>query len=384
MENFQFHNPTRVVFGKDTIGELSGLVPRDTTVLMTYGGGSIKANGVYDQVKAALKEHTVLEFGGIEPNPRHETCMNAVELCRRENVGFLLAVGGGSVLDGTKYIAAAVPFAGQDPWDILAKGAAVESALPLATVLTLPATGSETNGFSVVSRDSTREKLAFFSPRVYPQFAVLDPVTTMTLPPRQTANGVVDAFAHVLEQYLTYDAGAPLQDRQAEAILLTLVEEGPKALAAPDDYDARANVMWAATQALFGIIACGVPQDWATHMIGHELTALYGVDHAQSLAVVYPAMMRHQRGQKRGKLLQYGARVWDVTEGSEEERIAKTVAVTEEFFRSLGVKTRLAEYGITEGIERVGERLEARGAKLGERGNIGRKEVDAILALCAK
>lgn len=384
MENFQFHNPTRVVFGKNTIGELSGLVPRDTTVLMTYGGGSIKANGVYDQVKAALKEHTVLEFGGIEPNPRHETCMNAVELCRRENVGFLLAVGGGSVLDGTKYIAAAVPFAGQDPWDILAKGAAVESALPLATVLTLPATGSETNGFSVVSRDSTREKLAFFSPRVYPQFAVLDPVTTMTLPPRQTANGVVDAFAHVLEQYLTYDAGAPLQDRQAEAILLTLVEEGPKALAAPDDYDARANVMWAATQALFGIIACGVPQDWATHMIGHELTALYGVDHAQSLAVVYPAMMRHQRGQKRGKLLQYGARVWDVTEGSEEERIAKTVAVTEEFFRSLGVKTRLAEYGITEGIERVGERLEARGAKLGERGDIGRKEVDAILALCAK
>ena len=384
MENFQFHNPTRVVFGKDTIGELSGLVPSDTTILMTYGGGSIKANGVYDQVKAALKEHTVLEFGGIEPNPRHETCMNAVELCRRENVGFLLAVGGGSVLDGTKYIAAAVPFAGQDPWDILAKGAAVESALPLATVLTLPATGSETNGFSVVSRDSTREKLAFFSPRVYPQFAVLDPVTTMTLPPRQTANGVVDAFAHVLEQYLTYDAGAPLQDRQAEAILLTLVEEGPKALAAPDDYDARANVMWAATQALFGIIACGVPQDWATHMIGHELTALYGVDHAQSLAVVYPAMMRHQRGQKRGKLLQYGARVWDVTEGSEEERIAKTVAVTEEFFRSLGVKTRLAEYGITEGIERVGERLEARGAKLGERGDIGRKEVDAILALCAK
>ncbi len=384
MENFQFHNPTRVVFGKDTIGELSGLVPRDTTVLMTYGGGSIKANGVYDQVKAALKEHTVLEFGGIEPNPRHETCMNAVELCRRENVGFLLAVGGGSVLDGTKYIAAAVPFAGQDPWDILAKGAAVESALPLATVLTLPATGSETNGFSVVSRDSTREKLAFFSPRVYPQFAVLDPVTTMTLPPRQTANGVVDAFAHVLEQYLTYDAGAPLQDRQAEAILLTLVEEGPKALAAPDDYDARANVMWAATQALFGIIACGVPQDWATHMIGHELTALYGVDHAQSLAVVYPAMMRHQREQKRGKLLQYGARVWDVTEGSEEERIDKTVAVTEEFFRSLGVKTRLAEYGITEGIERVGERLEARGAKLGERGDIGRKEVDAILALCAK
>ncbi len=384
MENFQFHNPTRVVFGKNTIGELSGLVPKDATVLMTYGGGSIKANGVYDQVKAALKGHTVLEFGGIEPNPRHETCMRAVEICRRENVGFLLAVGGGSVLDGTKYIAAAVPFAGQDPWDILAKGAAVESALPLATVLTLPATGSETNGFSVVSRDSTREKLAFFSPRVYPQFAVLDPVTTMTLPPRQTANGVVDAFAHVLEQYLTYDAGAPLQDRQAEAILLTLVEEGPKALAAPDDYDARANVMWAATQALFGIIACGVPQDWATHMIGHELTALYGVDHAQSLAVVYPAMMRHQRGQKQGKLLQYGARVWDVTEGSEEERIDKTIAVTEEFFRSLGVKTRLAEYGISEGIERVGERLEARGAKLGERGNIGRKEVDAILALCAK
>ncbi len=383
MQNFRFHNPTEVVFGKGAIAALSGLVPEDQVVLMTYGGGSIHKNGVYDQVKAALGNRKVVEFGGIEPNPRHETCMRAVDLAKKEGAGFLLSVGGGSVLDGTKYIAAALHHDGPDPWDILAKSAPVNAATPLGCVLTLPATGSESNGFSVVSRDATGEKLAFFSPLVFPKFAILDPDTTATLPPRQIANGVVDAFAHVLEQYLTYDVKSPLQDRQAEAILITLVEEGPKVLANPGDYDARANVMWAATQALNGIIACGVVQDWATHMIGHELTALYGLDHAQTLAVVFPAMMRHQRRQKAGKLLQYAARVWGVTEGDEDTRLAAAAAKTEDFFRSLGVKTRLAEYGVTEGVARVGERIESRGQKLGEHQDIGRPEIDAILADCA-
>lgn len=383
MQNFRFHNPTEVVFGKGAIADLSGLVPEDQVVLMTYGGGSIHKNGVYEQVKAALGNCKVVEFGGIEPNPRHETCMRAVDLAKKEGAGFLLSVGGGSVLDGTKYIAAALHHDGADPWDILAKAAPVNAATPLGCVLTLPATGSESNGFSVVSRDATGEKLAFFSPLVFPKFAILDPDTTATLPPRQIANGVVDAFAHVLEQYLTHDVKSPLQDRQAEAILITLVEEGPKVLANPGDYDARANVMWAATQALNGIIACGVVQDWATHMIGHELTALYGLDHAQTLAVVFPAMMRHQRRQKAGKLLQYAARVWGVTEGDENTRLAAAAAKTEDFFRSLGVKTRLAEYGVTEGVERVGVRIEARGQKLGEHQDIGRPEIDAILADCA-
>ena len=383
MENFEYFNPTRIVFGKGTIAKVAGLVPKDRPVLMTYGGGSIKRNGVYEQTKAALKGFDVKEFGGIEPNPRYETLMQAVELGRRENIGFLLSVGGGSVLDGTKFIAAAMCFTGSEPWDILAKHAKVEDAVPLGGILTLPATGSESNGNAVVSRESTREKLAFYSEKVYPRFSILDPETTFTLPPRQTANGVVDAFIHVMEQYMTYPVNAPLQDRQAEGILLTLVEEGPKIMAQPDDYATRANIMWTATQALNGLISCGVPQDWATHGIGHELTALYGLDHAQTLAVVFPALLRHQRRRKAQKILQYAARVWGITDGAEEQRIDAAIVKTEEFFRSLGVKTRLSEYGIAEGHNEVAKRIGARGSALGEHGDIGPAEIDAILALCA-
>ena len=385
MQDFRFQNPTEIVFGKNGIAELTSLVPRNAKVLMLYGGGSIKRNGVYDQVRAALKDHQILEFAGIEPNPRHETCMQAVDLARVEKVEFLLSVGGGSVLDGTKYIAAAVPFGGPDPWDILARNAVVERALPLGCVLTLPATGSESNGFSVISRESSGEKLAFYSPLVYPKFAVLDPAVTVTLDARQTANGIVDAYAHVLEQYLTYDVNAPLQDRQAEAILLTLIEEGPKVLNDPANYDARANVMWSATNALNGLIACGVPQDWTTHMIGHELTALYGLDHAQTLAVVFPATLRRLRANKREKLVQYGKRIWNLNDPDENVLIGQAIERTEAFFRSLGVKTRLAEYGIREGLERVPERLEKRGAlPMGERGDVDAGVVRDFLALCAE
>lgn len=383
MENFDYFNPTRIVFGKGTIARVAALAPKDTPILMTYGGGSIKNNGVYAQTKTALQGFDVKEFGGIEPNPRYETLMQAVELARRENIGFLLSVGGGSVLDGTKFIAAAIRFKGSDPWDILAKRAKVDDAIPLGAILTLPATGSEANGTAVVSRESIREKRAFFSEKVYPRFSILDPETTFTLPPRQTANGVVDAFIHVMEQYMTYPVNAPLQDRQAEGLLLTLVEEGPKVMAQPGDYETRANIMWAATQALNGLISCGVPQDWATHGIGHELTALYGLDHAQTLAVVLPALLRHQRVQKAKKLLQYAERVWGIVEGAEQQRIEAAIDKTEEFFRSLGVKTRLSEYGIAKGYDEVAKRLGARGSALGEHGDIGPAEIDAILALCA-
>ncbi|HPU96725.1 MAG TPA: iron-containing alcohol dehydrogenase [Candidatus Hydrogenedentes bacterium] len=383
MQNFRFSNPTEIVFGRGSIAELATLIPRNKKILMLYGSGSIKRNGVYDQVMEALRGTDFLEFGGIEPNPRHETCMKAVELARKEKVDFLLSVGGGSVLDGTKYIAAAVPFAG-DPWDILARKATVNEALPLGCVLTLPATGSESNGFSVVSRDATNEKLAFYSPLVYPKFAVLDPAVTVTLDARQTANGIVDAYAHVLEQYLTYDVNAPLQDRQAEAILLTLIEEGPKVLAKPDDYDVRANIMWCATNALNGLIACGVPQDWTTHMIGHELTALYGLDHAQTLAVVFPATLRRLRANKREKLLRYARRVWNLTGDSPDSLIDQAIDRTENFFRSLGVKTRLEAYGIRDGLERIPERLKNNGSlPLGERGDVDESVVRDILNLCA-
>ncbi|MCA1947781.1 MAG: iron-containing alcohol dehydrogenase [Armatimonadetes bacterium] len=381
MNNFTYRNPVELVFGKGTIAELRRLVPQGDKVLFAYGGGSIKKNGVYDQVRAALEGRDVLEFAGIEPNPRYETCMKAVDLCRREGVGFLLAVGGGSVLDAVKFIAAAVPFQGE-PWDILAKHARVEAALPLGSVLTLPATGSEMNGNSVISRDETREKLAFYSPLVYPKFSILDPETTFTLPPRQTANGVVDAFAHTMEQYMTYPADAPLQDRMAEAILSTLIEIGPKLLEHPHDYQLRANMMWTATMALNGLIGLGVPQDWATHGIGHELTALYGMDHGQTLAVVMPAVWRFKFADKKAKLAQYAERVWGVA-GTEEEKAKAAIEKTEEFFRLLGVKTRLAEYGAENAVEQVPPGLAQRGVVLGERRDIGPDQVREILRLCA-
>lgn len=380
MENFAYHNPVKLVFGRGTIPQVAELIPPQARILMTYGGGSIKRNGVYEQVTQALAGRALLEFGGIEPNPRYETLMKAVQLCRQQPVDFLLAVGGGSVLDGTKFIAVATLYQDGDPWDILAKDAAPQAALPLGCVLTLPATGSEMNMYAVISRESTREKLAFGHPLVYPRFSILDPETTYTLPERQTANGIVDAFAHVMEQYLTFPQEAPLQDRLAEAVLATLIEEGPKALQWPRDYAVRANVMWAATNALNGWLGLGVKQDWTTHMIGHELTALYGLDHGQTLAVVMPAVWKHQKAAKEQKLIQYGERVWGIREGP--DRAGQAIARTEQFFRSLGVQTRLSEYGVgADRFDEIGRRLEARGERLGEHGKIGRKEVVEILNL---
>ena len=321
MYNFIFQNPVKVIFGKGTIAQITPNIPAQSKILMTYGGGSIMKNGVYDQVKAALKGYDVTEFGGIEPNPRYETCMKAVEICREKKIDFLLAVGGGSVLDGTKFIAAAFYHTEGDPWEILTQGKPVSKALPIGAVMTLPATGSEMNGNAVISRNSTQEKLAFYSPAVYPQFCVLDPETTFTLPDRQTRNGIVDSFIHVCEQYMTFPVNAPLQDRQSEGIFHTLIEEGPNVLKNPTDYEARANIMWAATNALNHYIACGVPQDWATHGIGHELTALHGMDHAQTLACVVLGLFKHQKKSKLAKLAQYGRRIWGLS-GDNDDAIA--------------------------------------------------------------
>lgn len=371
MFNFSYQNPTRIVFGEGQISQLSGLVPIGAKVLLTYGGGSIKQNGVYQQVIKALEGFEVVEFSGIEPNPSFETLLKAVDLVKAENITYLLPVGGGSVVDGTKFIAAAVMFEG-DPWDILAKKAPVTQAMPLGCVLTLPATGTESNGNSVVTRYSTQEKLSFASPLVYPQFSVLDPTVTFSLPPKQVANGVVDAFVHVMEQYMTYPVNAAVQDRFAEGLLLTLIEQGPLALKDPQNYDVRANVMWAATMALNGLIGQGVPQDWATHMIGHELTALYGLDHAQTLAIVLPALLQQQRVQKRAKLIQYGKRVFNLQHSDEERLIDETIAHTRAFFEQMGVPTRMADYGIkADAVEALVAKLEQhRMLKLGEHGDI--------------
>ena len=384
MNNFSYCNPTRIVFGKGSIAELGKLIPASERILMTYGGGSIRNNGVYDQVMAALAGRAVVEFGGIQPNPLYETCMEAVKVVKREKISLLLAVGGGSVLDATKFIAAAAEFDAGDPWDILAKGAVITSALPLGSVLTLPATGSESNGNSVISRKSTQEKLAFGSEKVYPRFSILDPAVTISLPAKQVRNGIVDAFVHVFEQYATYPADGPLQDRQAEAILATLIEEGPKAMQNPQDYTVRANLVWAATQALNGLIACGVPQDWTTHMIGHELTAFYGLDHAESLAIVGPALFRHDLARKQAKLAQYARRVWGVSEKSDSRAAEIGIGKTEDFYHSLGMKTKLVDYGIAaaDAAKKVGERFNARGSKFGEHRDIDAAVAAKILLAC--
>ena len=345
MQNFTFYNPTRILFGSGRIADLAREIPANARVLITYGGGSIVKTGTLAEVKTALAGFTVFEFAGIEPNPTYETLMQAVELARRERIDFLLAVGGGSVLDGTKFIAAAIPFAGE-PWDILAKRAKIGSAIPFGSVLTLPATGSEMNNGAVITKRVSNDKLAFANRLLFPRFSILDPTKTYTLPPRQVANGVVDAFVHITEQYLTYPADAKVQDRFAEGLLLTLIEEGPKALQTPEDYAVRANLMWTATLALNGLIGAGVPNDWATHMLGHELTALYGLDHAQTLAVILPAMLQVRREEKRGKLLQYADRIWGLREGDEETRIDQAIERTRQFFEALQVPTRLSGYGI--------------------------------------
>lgn len=381
MENFNYHNPVKILFGKGKIGEIGKYIPKGFKVMITYGGGSIKKNGVYDQVMKALEGYNVIEFGGIEPNPRYETLMKAVETAKKENIGFLLAVGGGSVIDGTKFIAAATCFEGEDKWDIVAKGAPVNAALPLATVLTLPATGSEMNKGGVITRVETREKLAFGSPHVFPKFSVLDPTVTYSLPMRQISNGVIDAFVHVMEQYYTSSENTEIQDRFSEGILNTLIELGPKLIEAEQpDYQDRANFMWTATMALNGLIACGVREDWSTHHIGHELTAFHGLDHGVTLAIVLPGVMKATKVVRHTKLLQYGSRVWGIDPqkiGAADEAIART----EQFFNKMGVKTRLSDYGIgIETIDRIEKRFLDRGNfALGGMDDVNTGNVRAIL-----
>ncbi|TPH13946.1 iron-containing alcohol dehydrogenase [Litorilituus lipolyticus] len=372
MLNFNFQNTTHIHFGSKQIQVLSTEIPLKAKVLVVYGGGSIKSNGVYDQVVDALSNHTWFEFSGIEPNPTYDTLMKAQAIIEKHNIDYILAVGGGSVIDGAKFIAAAAHYQGEDPWNILAKQEPVTKAVPLGAVLTLPATGSESNGNSVVTRDGN--KLPFSSPLVRPLFAVLDPNVTLSLSDRQISNGVVDAFVHIIEQYLTYDVNGKVQDRFSEGLLQTLIEEGPKALQpeTKEDVDVRANIMWSATMALNGLIGAGVPQDWSTHMIGHELTGAFNIDHARTLSIVLPAVMKVRKEQKRAKLLQYAKRVWQVESGDENERIDQAIKLTEQFFIQMQVPTRLSDVDISESdIDLLIARLESHGMiALGEQGDI--------------
>ena len=349
MFNFDFYNPTRIIFGKDRLKDIDKYVPHDAIVLITYGGGSAKKSGLLDKVKTMLGKRKIYEFGGIEPNPRFETLIKAADIVHSKNIDFILAVGGGSVIDGTKFISLASYYKG-DAMDLLKfgfgriTGEIVKKVVPFGSVLTLPASGSEMNSGAVIS--SEHGKFPVRSDLTFPVFSVLDPTLTYTLPEIQVANGIIDAFVHTTEQYMTYPVDARIQDRFAEGILLTLIEIGKSAVTESDNYDVRANLVWSATLALNGLIGTGVPQDWTTHMIGHELTAMFGIDHGQTLAIIYPSLLTVRREQKRAKLLQYAERVWNINQGSEDEKIESAIIKTREFFESLGVKTRLSGFGI--------------------------------------
>lgn len=384
MQNFDFYNPTRIVFGQDRLGELDKLIPASAKVLVLYGGGSVKRFGTLEKVVSNLGERDVLEFGGIEPNPQFETLMKAVKVVKENKIDFLLAVGGGSVMDGTKFVALAAN-AAKDHHTLLFHGfnpVPVEQAVPLGCIATLPATGSEMNAFSVVTFNE--QKYPITSPLVYPQFSVLDPDFTFSLPKEQVANGVADAFVHVVEQYLTQPVGAKVQDRFSEGILRTLIEDGPVTYQS-DDLAARKNFMWSATSALNGIIGVGVPQDWSTHMIGHELTAMFDIAHGRTLAIVLPSLLRARKAQKHDKLLQYAERVWDITGGTEDEKINQAIDKTEAFFNSLDIVTALSHYGIDdEGIDTLVANMEKMGlTQLSETGDLTLDIVKEIL-LAAK
>ena len=346
MLNFDFYNPTKIVFGKDRLNELDNLIAKDAKVLVLYGGGSVKKFGTLEKVINGLGNRKIVEFGGIEPNPKYETLMKAVEIVKNENIDFLLAVGGGSVMDGTKFIALAACYEGIEASDILLgkENPVTKRAIPLGTVLTLPATGSEMNRGGVVTFN--HGKWSFHNNLVFPVFSVLDPTLTFSLPKTQVANGVVDTFIHVCEQYMTYPVDGRFQDRTAEGILKTLIEIGKTTVENPTDYDARANLVWCATMGLNGLIGAGVPQDWSTHMIGHEITAMFGVDHGKTLAIVAPSLWNVTRNQKHDKLVQFAERVWNITSGNDEEKIDLAIEKTREFFESLGIKTHLSDYEI--------------------------------------
>lgn len=380
MNNFVFQNPTKLVFGKGEIKRLSKLIDKDNKILMTYGGGSIKRNGVYEQVIKALEGYDIVEFSGIEANPDYSTLMKAVDICKTQNIDFILAVGGGSIIDGTKFIATAAKFEGEDAWDILSKKERLPKPMDFASVLTLPATASEMNNGAVISRRDRQEKLAFHNPEGYPKFSILDPDVVLSLPAKQISNGIVDIYAHTLEQYLTTCLDTKVMDRWAESLLLTLIEEAPELLSENPSYDSRANFMLTATMGLNGFISMGVDEDWATHMIGHELTALCGLDHGETLAIVHPGVMDIMRKEKHGKLLQYARRVWNITIENEEQAIDEAIERTENFFRSIGKKTRLSEYGIGDDIiETIVERFKQRGWNVGEHGIVTPEKTRLIL-----
>ena len=384
MNNFEFKNPTKIIFGKNTIEKLENEIPKGAKVLVVYGGGSIKQNGIYDQVIKALASYDVVAFGGIPANPEYAVLMDALKVIKEEKVTYLLAVGGGSVIDGTKFLSSAAVYKGDTPWDLLSKNIRTEKGMPFGTVLTLPATGSEMNSGAVITRTETKEKRTMGGPGLFPEFSILDPQVITSIPKRQLANGLTDAFTHVLEQYMTYPNGAILQDRFAESILQTIIEIAPKILKDPTDYKTASNFMWSCTMALNGLIQKGVPTDWAIHAMGHELTALFGIDHARTLAIVAPSHYKYNFETKKEKLAQYGERVWNITAGNTEDKAHAAIEKTVAFFHALGIDTKLSDYTKDyEGTaEEIAQRFTDRGwLGLGEHQTLSPDKVEEILKM---
>lgn len=382
MNNFDYKNPTKIIFGKDRIETLKNEIPVGSKILLLYGGGSIKKNGIYNQVIKALESFELTEFSGIPANPEYAVLMEALKLIKSENIDFLLAVGGGSVIDGTKFLSAAALYEGDEPWNILADRIPTKIGMPFGTVLTLPATGSEMNSGAVITRADRKEKFGMGGPGLFPQFSILDPQVVHSIPERQLANGLADSFTHVLEQYMTYPIGALLQDRISEGIMQSIIEIAPQIMKDPSDYNAAANYMWNCTMALNGLIQKGVPCDWAIHIMGHELTALYGIDHARTLAILTTSHYTHNLDAKKEKLAQYAERVWKITEGSTEEKAKKAIEKTDNFFHSIGIKTKLSEYTseYENTAEEIKNRLVSRGqTAIGERGIVKPADVVKII-----
>ncbi|MFT4534741.1 MAG: NADP-dependent alcohol dehydrogenase [Saprospiraceae bacterium] len=384
MNNFEYKNPTKIIFGTNQIKTIANEIPKDSKVLMLYGGGSIKKNGIYEQVTSALKEFDVIEFGGIQANPEYAVLMDALDVIKKEKIDFMLAVGGGSVIDGTKFLSSAALYEGDNPWDILTKHIPTLKGLPFGTVLTLPATGSEMNSGAVITRAETKQKLTMGGAGLFPVFSVLDPKVVSSIPTRQIANGLADSFTHVLEQYMTYPIDAKIQDRIAEGILQTIIETAPDIMADPSNYKAASNFMWACTMALNGLIQKGVPTDWAIHMMGHELTALYGIDHARTLAILAESHYKYNFDTKKEKLAQYAERVWNITEGTVEDKAKVGIQKTTEFFQSIGIDTKLSDYtkSYDGTAKEIASRLEERGlVKLGEHKAITPADVEKIVEM---
>ncbi len=384
MNNFELQNPTKILFGKNQIDKIENEIPKDAKILFLYGGGSIKRNGIYEQVTAALSKFQVVEFSGIPANPEYETLLKALKVIKEEKITFLLAVGGGSVIDGTKFLSAAALYKGDTPWVILAKNIRTEIGMPFGTVLTLPATGSEMNSGAVVTRSETKEKLAMGGEGLFPQFSILDPQVVYSIPQRQIANGLADSFTHVLEQYMTYPIDAALQDRFAESIMQTIIETAPKILADTTNYKAAANFMWCCTMALNGLIQKGVPNDWAIHAMGHELTALYGIDHARTLAILTKSHYLYNLETKKEKLAQYAERVWNITEGSITEKAKAGIEKTEAFFHSMQIDTKLSDYidDYKGTAQTIAKTFMKRGWKgIGEHGTLTPNDVEKIVEM---